>query len=116
MVGAIIGGTIGFYAFFWIAQQGFYALALPPGLLGLGAGLCAGRRSTLLALICGVAGLALGLFTEWRFAPFVADQGLPYFLSHVHQLRPFTLIMLALGTFLAYWLALARHRGPEGVR
>jgi hypothetical protein len=66
--------------------------------------------SLLLAIICGVAGVALGLFTEWRFAPFIADHSLSYFLSHLHLLRPITWIMLALGAFLSYRLALGRDR------
>jgi hypothetical protein len=110
LVGALIGGCIGYFAFFWIARQGFYALAVPPALLGLAAGLCARRRSRLLAIVCGLAGLALGLFTEWRFAPFVADDSLPYFLTHVHTLKVVTLLMLALGVYLSYSLALGRGR------
>jgi hypothetical protein len=108
LLGAAIGGYLGYLAFFWIARQGFYALVLPPGLLGLGAGLCARRRSLLLAIICGAAGLALGLYTEWRFAPFVADKSLAYFIGHLHQLRPVTWLMLALGTYVSYRLALGR--------
>lgn len=108
LVGAVIGGAVGYFAFFWIARQGLYALILPPALLGFTAGVCARRRSTSLAIACGVAGLALGLLTEWRFAPFVADGSLLYFITHIHTLRPITLLMLALGAFLSYRLALGR--------
>ena len=38
-IGALAGGTLGYFAFFWIAAQGLYALVLPGGLLGLGAGI-----------------------------------------------------------------------------
>ena len=88
---------------------------LPPGLMGYAAGLCARRRSTPLAVLCGVAGLALGLFTEWRFAPFAADVSLLYFLTHVHTLKLVTLLMLALGAYLSYRFALGRdsNRGPN---
>lgn len=110
LLGALAGACVGYFAFFWIARQGFYALALPPGLLGFGAGLCARERSRMLAAICGVAGLALGLFTEWRFAPFVADHSLSYFITHIHQLNTVTMLMLALGVFLSYSLALRRTR------
>ena len=106
LLGATAGGCLGYFAFFWIARQGFYALVLPPGLLGLTAGICARGRSHVLAALCGVAGLALGLFTEWRFAPFVADDSLPYFITHLHKLKSMTMIMLALGTVLSYSLAL----------
>jgi hypothetical protein len=108
LLGAAVGGVIGYYAFFWISRQGFYALIVPPALLGLTAGLFARRRSTPLALVCGVAGLVLGLYTEWRFAPFVADDSWPYFITHLHALKPMTLLMLALGAFFSYRLALGR--------
>ena len=108
LVGAAVGGAIGYFGFFWIARQGFYALILPPALMGFTAGRCARRRSTPLAIICGVAGLALGLFTEWQFAPFVADSSLLYFITHIHLLKPMTMLMLALGAFLSYSLALGR--------
>lgn len=106
LTGAVAGGVIGYFAFFWFVRQGFYALVLPPSLVGLGAGLAARRRSIALGVICGVSGLALGLFTEWRFAPFIADRGFGYFITHIQALRPVTLIMLALGTALAFRFAL----------
>jgi hypothetical protein len=108
LAGAAVGGFLGYLAFFWIARQGFYALIVPPGLLGLVAGLCARRRSIPLAGLCAAAGLALGLFTEWRFEPFIADRSLFYFLGHLQSLKPITLLMLALGAFLSYRLALGR--------
>jgi hypothetical protein len=110
LLGAVVGGLVGYFAFFWMAEQGLYALILPPGLLGLGAGICARRRSTPLAITCGVAGLALALFTEWRFAPFVVDGSFAYFITHLQDLRPFTLLMLAVGTVLSYRLALGFDR------
>ena len=109
LLGAIAGGCLGFVAFVWIAQQGFYALLLPPALLGLGAGLCVRRRSQILAAVCGVAGLALGLYSEWRIAPFVDDGSFFYFITHVHLLKPMTMIMLVLGTFISYRLALGHN-------
>ncbi|HSI10542.1 MAG TPA: hypothetical protein VK961_00800 [Chthoniobacter sp.] len=113
LLGAAVGGCVGYFVFFWMAKQGFYALALPGGLLGLAAGLCARERSRPLAAICAVAGLMLGLFTEWRFSPFLADHSFTYFLTHVHTLQTVTLLMLALGVFLSYSLALRRKAAPE---
>jgi hypothetical protein len=106
LLGAAVGGALGYLIFFWIARQGFYALILPPALLGMGAGFCARGRSRVLAAVCGVAGLALALFTEWRFAPFIADPTLAYFAVHLHELKPLTLIMAAFGAFVAYRAAL----------
>ena len=102
IVGAIIGGVVGYYLFVWIAHQGFYAIMLPGALLGWGASLCARRRSKPLMIICTVLALIAGFFSEWKFRPFVADDGLGYFIANLHKLQPITLIMIALGAFLSY--------------
>jgi hypothetical protein len=108
--GAVAGGILGYFAFIWIARQGFYALMLPGGLAGLGGGLWVRDRSPVRATLCGVFALALGIFTEWRFAPFIKDASLGYFLSHLHELRPITLLMILAGGAFGYWLSLGR--GP----
>ena len=33
LCGAVAGGVVGYFAFFWVLEQGFYALALPGALL-----------------------------------------------------------------------------------
>ncbi|HET6426293.1 MAG TPA: hypothetical protein VFG20_21555 [Planctomycetaceae bacterium] len=106
LIGAVLGGTLGYFGFFWVAQQGFYALLLPAGLLGLGAAIGARGRSLPLAIICGLLGLLLTLYTEWRFSPFIADESFAYFITHLHKLKPITLLFVAVGTFLSYRLAL----------
>src|SRR3989442_281727 len=90
-LGAVLGGWLGYLAFFWIARQGFYALPVPGAVLGIGCGLLARNKLVPLAVLCGVAALALGLYAEWRFEPFIVDKSLGYFVSHIHQLRPYTL-------------------------
>ena len=106
LVGAAIGGWLGYLAFFWIASQGFYALPVPGAVLGIGCGLLAQRRIMVLAIICGLAALSLGLFTEWRFRPFIADKSLSYFLGHLYELKPSTLLMIALGGVFGFWFGL----------
>jgi hypothetical protein len=105
--GALAGGILGYFGFFWIASQGFYALALPGGLLGLGAGIVK-NRSILVAVSCGLAATALGLFTEWRYAPFIDDDSLAYFLAHVYQLKPITLVMILVGGLIGFWIPYSR--------
>src|SRR5438552_16141252 len=112
LLGALAGGTLGYFAFFWVLHQGFYALILPGGLVGLGGGLLVRDKSVLRAALCGLIALGLGLFTEWRCEPFIADQTPAYFAAHLHQLRPITLLMVAAGGALGYWLALGKER-PE---
>jgi hypothetical protein len=107
--GALAGGILGYLGFFWIARQGFYALVLPGGLLGLGASL-APNRWIGWAVICGAAALVLGLFTEWRFAPFRADERLGYFVAHVHELKPVTWLMILVGAAIGFWGPFSRYR------
>ena len=103
LAGAIVGGVLGHFAFVWLVSQGLYAMILPGGLVGIGAGLA--RHGTIyLAVICGLLALAMGLFTEWRVFPFVADESLAYFLQHVHQLAPIKLIMMAIGAVVGFWI------------
>jgi len=107
--GAVVGGAIGYFGFLWIARQGFYGLILPGALLGVGASLTR-NRSIPLCVACGVLAVALGLFAEWRFAPFRADESLGYFASHIHQLRPITLIMVGIGGFIGFWAPYRNRR------
>ncbi len=70
LIGAAAGGVFGYVLFMWISRQGFYALIVPGGMLGLGCGLLARHPSMARGIVCGVAGLGLGLYTEWKFRPF----------------------------------------------
>ena len=45
LVGAAVGGVVGFYTFGWLEHYGFYGLAIPGSFLGLGCGLLAQHRS-----------------------------------------------------------------------
>jgi hypothetical protein len=105
LAGAATGGVLGYLAFSWLAAQGFYALALPGVLLGLGAGVLARKRSMPLAMACGVLALALGVFAEWKHFPFAKDDSLNYFVRHLFDLRPLTLILIGLGGFGGFWFA-----------
>ena len=106
LVGAVLGGVLGYFAFVWLAQQGFYALPLPGALMGAGCALLSKQLSLTLAIVSGVGALALGIFSEWRVLPFLKDDSFPYFLSHLNQLRPITWIMILLGGVLGFWFAL----------
>ncbi len=109
LLGAVSGGLLGYLGFFWLVHQGFYGLILPGGLLGIGAGVFK-APSKYIAVICGLLALAIGFFTEWRFAPFVADESFGYFVSHLHQLRPMTLIMVAVGTLIGFCVPFRRSQ------
>jgi len=106
LIGAAVGGVAGYFALYWILRQGYYALVVPPGLLGLGAGLCARGRSMLLAVIAAIGGLSLALFIEWKLRAFVVDGSLQYFLTHLHEVNRVELIMLIVGPIIAFRLGL----------
>jgi hypothetical protein len=108
LVGAAVGGFLGYLAFLWLLKQGYYAVALPGVVLGLFAGLIAPRRSWPLAIFCGVSALGLGLFAEWKNLPFTANSSLDYFLKHLGDLKSVTHVMLAVGTLAGFWFALGK--------
>ncbi len=107
--GAIAGGVVGYFVFIWLAHQGLYAMVVPGGLAGLGGGILK-TKSPVTAALCGVVGLAAGIYTEFRLWPFASDPSLGYFLSHLHQLKPITMIMIAVGAFIAFWMPWDRQR------
>jgi hypothetical protein len=103
-LGGAAGAFIGYQVFFWLVSQGFYGMMIPGALLGLGCGMLAREASMTRGVVCAVLGLALGLFTEWRFAPFAKDDSLGYMLAHLPDKTPVKLFMIALGGFFAFWL------------
>jgi hypothetical protein len=112
LAGGAVGGVAGLVLFYLLAHfAGLYAPLLPGASIGLGCGLLSRGKSVALGVVCGVLGAGLGIFTEWHFFPFIADESLGYFLSHLHQLPPVTLVLIALGAVFAFWLGMGRQRG-----
>jgi len=102
LLGAAIGGALGYLIFFFFSGNGFYGLIIPGGLLGIGAAVFK-SRSLVIAIVCGLSAVALGLFTEWHFFPFLADGSFGYFLAHFYQLNATTLVMIAVGGAIGFW-------------
>lgn len=107
LISAVLGGLLGHFIFFWVADQGFYGLILPGAAVGIGAGFVK-TRSKSLALVCGLLALTAGILTEWRYAPFIKDRSIIYFLTHLFELKPITLVMIAVGSILGFWIPLDR--------
>jgi hypothetical protein len=109
----VAAGVVGYLGFWWLAGRGYYGLILPGGLVGIGAGFVL-HRSKFVAVVCGILGLVAGVLTEYRYAPFIADGSLSYFLRHVTDLRQVTLIMIAAGAVIGFWGPLkSRVRGSR---
>jgi hypothetical protein len=107
IVGAVVGGIVGYFGFLWLGRHGFYGMVLPGGLIGIGAGL-GKSKSFVPAILCAVAAIALGFFADWKFEPWVKDDSLGYYLRHIPDLSPVTLIMIAVGAVIAFWIPFRR--------
>lgn len=103
LVGAAVGGVLGFYTFGWLEYHGFYGLAIPGAALGLGSGLLAQHRSSARGLACAAGAFGLSIFTEWKFHPFLEDDRFSFMITHMKDLKSVTLLMIAIATVVAYW-------------
>lgn len=101
--GAVVGGIAGYALFVWLLKQGLLGLAIPGGILGLGAGIVK-NKSILVAIICGVLATALGLFGAWSNLDVAGGDDFFVFLKHLGELKPLTLIMIGLGGFIGFWV------------
>jgi hypothetical protein len=110
VAGGALGALVGYLAFRWLLAQGFYALALPGTGLGLGSGLASNGGSLRRSLLCGVLGVVIGIVAEWRTSPFISDESFTYFLTHLHELQPLTLLMIVAGGVFAAWFSRGREQ------
>jgi hypothetical protein len=109
VAGVVLGGAAGYFLFRWIAAQGFYAIILPGAGVGFGCGLLSRGQSRALGIFCALLAVPAGLLAEW----WLYDESLAYFLTHLDQLQPITLILIAVGAALAYWLGTGTVRQPS---
>jgi hypothetical protein len=102
LVGAAIGGVLGFYVYRWVLNQGFIGGMIPGAFLGLGCSLLARHPSMARGVVCGVAGLILGFFTDWYTT--ITKQTFWEYLRDVKSINQVILLTIAIGTFIAFWL------------
>jgi hypothetical protein len=105
LVGAAVGGVVGFYTFGWLVRQGFYGLMIPGAFVGLGCGLLAQHPSIVRGIICALAAVVLAVYTEWYFFPFAKDDSFQYLAKHLGDKPPLTLLMIVVGAAIAGWIA-----------
>ena len=101
LVGAAIGGTVGFYTFLWLLKQGYYGLIVPGAFLGLGCSVLANHRSVVRGIVCGVAAFALSQFADWYCT--ITDERFVEFIRNGRTLTPVTMLMTGVATFIAFW-------------
>jgi hypothetical protein len=114
LLAALLGGIAGHLATAWLAHHGYYAMILPGGLVGFGASIFR-PQSRIIPFACAVYALAISLLTEWHLFPFIADRSFSYFLAHIPNLTPVTLLMIAAGTALAFFLPFPYRRPPQNL-
>jgi hypothetical protein len=102
LVGAALGGVLGFFLYCWIVKQGFVGGMIPGALLGLGCSLLARHPSTARGAVCGVAGLVLGFFADWYTN--LTDDTFWQYLQNVKSVNLVYLLMIVLGAVIAFWL------------
>ena len=108
VLGAVLGAVAGYYVFLWLLTQGYYGLAMPAILLGVGFGIFARRSMISGGLFCAVGGLVLMIYCEWSKWPFVKDESLQYFVKNIFSLKPVTLGSMAIGMAGAFWFGKGR--------
>jgi hypothetical protein len=117
LIGALVGGALGFFAFGWMYRRGFYAMVLPGGLIGIGCGLLARHESWARGVACAVLAVIAGLLAEWYFIdPFGDNPGFLYFLRHLGDVSAPTVTfgLIAVGAAAALWLGRGRYLAPKG--
>ena len=104
IVGALIGGAVGSYAYFTLLDYGLDALMLPGVLVGVGFSRGARRPMWSAGVFCAVIGLMAMLFCEWQ--SLLNFQGGPFldFIASLDEINTGNKIMLAAGTLIAFWM------------
>jgi hypothetical protein len=110
ITGALVGGVVGQFVFELLLGQGFYVLALPGAFVGWGASFSSRRRNVRVGVFSAVCALIVSIYSEWDAQPFVANESFSYFVTHLYQLKPFTLLMIVLGVVFGFSLGAGRDR------
>lgn len=112
LLGAAVGGAVGYFVYTWILTQGLYAMIIPGAALGYGFAMLSRQSSPVYGVACAILAIGLGLFAEWKTFPFIDDGSFQYLLNNVHEILPIHLIMIALGGLIAFWSGRGRASYP----
>jgi hypothetical protein len=102
VVGAALGGVAGFYLYCWIVSKGLVGGMIPGAFLGLGCSLLARHPSYARGIVCGIAGLALGFFSDW----YTNDTTKTFweYLQNLRSVNQVYLLMILFGAAIAFWI------------
>lgn len=113
LVGAAAGGVAGYFGFDFMWNHGFYAMILPGVAIGLGFSLASRRSSVVYGIVCAVLALGLSIYIESQYFIYEVAGSFTYLLSHPLEIQPVSLIMIALGTVLAFVIGRGRPTYPR---
>jgi len=102
LVGAAIGGVLGFFTYRWILSHGMIGGMIPGAFLGLGCNILARHPSWARGAFCGIAGLVLGFCTDW-YTNLTTDTFWMY-LQNLKDVNQVVLLTILLGAAIAFWL------------
>jgi hypothetical protein len=111
-LGAVIGGSAGVVAYSFTLQNGIHLLAVVGAGLALGAGWLARRRSIAWGAIVAFSAVLLSILVEWLFRPFVVDPSFSYFIGHLPNLPPNSVISLFVVAGLGVYFGRGRNQKP----
>lgn len=106
--GTIAGMLLGYVGFALLWKLGFYAMVVPGTMIGLGCGAQSGGRSLMLGLFAAFVAMGFGLFIEWKFFSFIADDSFGYFLTNLSELKTQTKLLITAGAFAGFWFGRGR--------
>lgn len=107
LVGAAMGGVIGFWIFYFLFEnQGFYQPIIPAALVGVGFELAARKKHIAFGFLCAALGLMACLISEWRaFRPF---NSFSEFLWKFKDEGTESFLLIGLGVLIAFWFGWGR--------
>lgn len=113
LLGAALGGAIGYGAFLLIEAQEYRALAVVGACLAIGAGLGATRRRLGWGVIIAVLAVVVTILVEWHHYPFRSDESLTYFVTHIASVSTNSKITYAAVAAAGLWFGMGRNRRPR---
>lgn len=102
ILGAIVGGLVGFLIYKWLLGYAIYAGILPGALVGVGFSIAARRPILTAGIVCGLVGLIFGFWCD------AATNNPPENLINYFQTFDMVptvpnKIMIGIGGLLAFW-------------
>jgi len=113
LLGAILGGLAGYFAFMLAKDEGFYAPVLAGGLVGVGCGMLSRHHSILRCVLCGIAGILLGYYCDFRITLMPHYDSFAAYLAALSKHGAFTNIRVILGGLVAYWFGQSNWTEPR---